>query len=345
MQIDLLIKLNRKEEILPNIKKRQSFYPLDDCLKKCLDNNMIEESVYLYQIKGDNNNAFHLIKNNLIKSFDLAIEKKENENEKEKYLEEYLNILKICTQICENNSDSVIQNQNISEEKTKESENLWYELLDIIYDLYNKSKGDKTLENLIKSSIENILKKMCLFVSINQIIETVSKKNQNAEFKEFKDLLVKMLRSYGNFSKLLGHTKLILKKHIDENFENLYFESNKGNLFPLQKCDSCQKKFELSSIETVFAFHCGHKYHKKCTDKDENDNPSCTICKRNEIESLLLSHKVNFRKMSDKENFQLDYLKEQNIKQNKRSIYRLKIFEKIFNEKYSAVSLFFFIFF
>ena len=345
MQIDLLIKLNRKEEILPNIKKRQSFYPLDDCLKKCLDNNMIEESVYLYQIKGDNNNAFHLIKNNLIKSFDLAIEKKENENEKEKYLEEYLNILKICTQICENNSDSVIQNQNISEEKTKESENLWYELLDIIYDLYNKSKGDKTLENLIKSSIENILKKMCLFVSINQIIETVSKKNQNAEFKEFKDLLVKMLRSYGNFSKLLGHTKLILKKHIDENFENLYFESNKGNLFPLQKCDSCQKKFELSSIETVFAFHCGHKYHKKCTDKDENDNPSCTICKRNEIESLLLSHKVNFRKMSDNENIQLDYLKEQNIKQNQRSIYRLKIFEKIFNEKYSAVSLFFFIFF
>ena len=218
-------------------------------------------------------------------------------------------------------------------------------MLDIIYDLYNKSKGDKTLENLIKSSIENILKKMFLFVSINQIIETVSEKNQNAEFKEFKDLLVKMLISYGNFSKLLGHTKLILKKHIDENFENLYFESNKGNLFPLQKCDSCQKKFELSSIETVFAFHCGHKYHKKCTDKDENDNPSCITCKRNEIESLLLSHKVNIRKMSDNENIQLDYLKEQNIKQNQRSIYRLKIFEKIFNEKYSAVSLFFFNFF
>ena len=49
--------------------------------------------------------------------------------------------------------------------------------------------------------------------------------------------------------------------------------------------------------------------------------------------------------MSDNENIQLDYLKEQNIKQNQRSIYRLKIFEKIFNEKYSAVSLFFFIFF
>ena len=33
---------------------------------------------------------------------------------------------------------------------------------------------------------------MCLFVNIQNIIETVSKKNENAELKEFKDLLLKM---------------------------------------------------------------------------------------------------------------------------------------------------------
>ena len=53
---------------------------------------------------------------------------------------------------------------------------------------------------------------MSLFVSITYIIQTVSEKNQ----KEFKDLLFK--RTYGNLSKLLSHTKLILKKHIQENF-------------------------------------------------------------------------------------------------------------------------------
>ncbi len=38
---------------------------------------------------------------------------------------------------------------------------------------------------------------MCLFVSITFIIQTVSEKNQ----KEFKDLLFKLLRNYGNLSK------------------------------------------------------------------------------------------------------------------------------------------------
>ena len=58
--------------------------------------------------------------------------------------------------------------------------------------------------------VQKVYKKNCLFVSIIYIIQTVSEKNQ----KEFKDLLFKLLRTYGNLSKLLSHTKLILKKHI-----------------------------------------------------------------------------------------------------------------------------------
>ena len=343
MQINLFIKLDKKDEILPNIKKRQSYYPIDDVLKICLDNKLTDICVYLYQIKGDNKSAFEIIKKDLINNFNLILEKKDNEEEREKYLNEYFKILSTCTQICENNSDSINRTRKVSDEKINETSSLWYNLLDVIYDLYNKSKEDKKLESIIHSSIENILKKMCLFVSIKHIIETVSEKNQNAEFKEFKDLLSKMLRSYGNFSKLLGHTKLILKKHIEDNFENLYFESNKGNVFPLQKCDLCDKNFELSSIETVFTFHCGHKFHKKCTDKDENNNPTCTICERNELESLLLSHENNYRKMSDSDySSQIDYVKEQKNKQNQKNILKLKIFEKTFNEKYNAVSFIFF---
>ena len=344
MQIKLFIKLDKTNEILPNIKKRQSYYPIDDILKICLDNKLTDICVYLYQIKGDNKTAFELIKNDLIDNFNLALEKKDNEEEKEKYIKEYFKILSTCTQICENNSDSINRIRKISEEQINETSSLWYNLLDVIYDLYNKSKKDKKLELIIQSSIENILQKMCLFVNIQNIIETVSKKNENAELKEFKDLLLKMLRTYGNFSKLLGYTKIILEKHIQDNFENLYLESNKGNIFPLQKCDLCNEKFELSSIKTVFTFHCGHKFHKKCTDKDENNNPTCSICGRNELESLLLSHENIYRKMSDNENekSQIDYLKEQKKKENKKNIFKLKIFEKAYNEKLNTVSFIFF---
>ena len=84
--------------------------------------------------------------------------------------------------------------RKFSDEKINETSSLWYNLFDEIYFLYNKNKDDKKLELIIQSTILN---KMCLFVSITYIIQTVSEKNQ----KEFKDLLFKLLRNYGNLSK------------------------------------------------------------------------------------------------------------------------------------------------
>lgn len=84
--------------------------------------------------------------------------------------------------------------RKFSDEKINETSSLWYNLFDEIYILYNKNKDDKKLELIIQSTILN---KMCLFVSITHIIQTVSEKNQ----KEFKDLLFKLLRNYGNLSK------------------------------------------------------------------------------------------------------------------------------------------------
>ena len=87
--------------------------------------------------------------------------------------------------------------RKFSDEKINETSSLWYNLFDEIYILYNKNKDDKKLELIIQSNIESILNKMSLFVSITYIIQTVSEKNQ----KEFKDLLFKLLRNYGNLSK------------------------------------------------------------------------------------------------------------------------------------------------
>ena len=87
--------------------------------------------------------------------------------------------------------------RKFSDEKINETSSLWYNLFDEIYILYNKNKDDKKLELIIQSTIESILNKISLFVSITHIIQTVSEKNQ----KEFKDLLFKLLRNYGNLSK------------------------------------------------------------------------------------------------------------------------------------------------
>ena len=52
---------------------------------------------------------------------------------------------------------------------------------------------------------------MCLHVSLQNIIETVTEIQKDAQYKEFKNILDDMLRSNNSFNRILENTKLILK--------------------------------------------------------------------------------------------------------------------------------------
>lgn len=51
MHIQLLCQYSKKD-VLPNLEKKLQFYPVDECLKICMDNKVYDAAIYLMQITG-----------------------------------------------------------------------------------------------------------------------------------------------------------------------------------------------------------------------------------------------------------------------------------------------------
>ena len=132
------------------------------------------------------------------------------------------------------------------------------------------------------------MEKMCTYVSINRILEVVSDKNKNAGFKEFKDLLIKLLSNYDNLSSILVSARNLLTNLILENENSFQVLNSKGELLNIEKCDKCQQKFikNLNIKENVLVFLCNHTFHRNCVKDiftEFGKEPVCPICSSEEI--------------------------------------------------------------
>ena len=80
MEIELLIKLEKYKEVLPSVKEKLSLYPnaypKEKCLQKCLENNINDAAVLLYQSLGETEKAIELTKNSVEKAFENYINDK-----------------------------------------------------------------------------------------------------------------------------------------------------------------------------------------------------------------------------------------------------------------------------
>ena len=293
--IKLLCELNQTEKILPNIKKNP-LYPMDECLKLCIEHGVSDAAIYLYQSTGDRGKALdiamRIFEDTFNKSVSNLSSKFFNENIHTLLLQELHEHLIECISICERN-----------EQQTDE---LWFKLLDNLYlflssvtkkiEKEENGKHFKELQAMLSMNIKDLLEKMTSFVSIKKIIEKVTEKNTNAEYREFRELLDKMLNSYSNLTKILDSAKQLLHNSVIINENELIRISQKGNDFILKRCDICHKDFHLTSRkENILVFHCGHLMHERCV-MNENSNEEensemieCKICRKNEIDSSIIT--------------------------------------------------------
>jgi hypothetical protein len=191
-------------------------------------------------------------------------------------------------EICENNSDKT---------EAREGEEMWFQILKQFYNMLTSVK-EKTndirrtyfeeFSKKLSGEIKDILEKMCSYVSIQKIIENVTENYKNAEFKEFKKLLLKMLSSYSHQKNILISAKNLLANSVLYNVIELKKINQKGNKYNLYKCDQCSKLFNHIADEAIYIFRCGHKCHIRCSGNEDGD-VICIICRRNEIESSVSS--------------------------------------------------------
>ena len=316
LQIDLLIKLKKIDEVLPSIKEQiktyPNIYPKQKCLEKCLENNINDAAVYLYQSLGKNDEALSLTKNTTEKAFEAYLE-----DGKEESYNYFLKQLNLCIKICQDTSEALAKaKKNDKEIGIKEGDKLWFDLLKTLYNFEKKSRDKKEIESKISENIEDLLRKMCLHVSLQNIIETVTEIQKEAQYKEFKNILGDMLRSNNSFNRILKNTKLILKSSIVKSEIERNQSSIRGNCYNNKICDVCHKYFLKSRIEEITCFGCGHQSHEKCS-YCNNNSDECVICRRNGVGnddmSKILVNKANLKnKKEEKKN--INIIKEENGK-------------------------------
>ena len=301
--IELLCELKLYDKIVPSMKEINiyPYYQIIDILEKY----KISDALIFVLLKlGDpDNKAIEICMNDFDKYFTEI--KKDFYNEEDddhhynKNLKSFEKTIENSYLICINTSTDEIQTVNKNDENSfiKLCYDLWQRFLIKLYsinkDLLNfenkKSKYYIKFKNYFSNKISDLLFTMSNYLSITEIIKMVSE-YKDAEFKEFKAILVRMLNSYGSQQNIYTSAKKLIGNCALLNEENLIKSNLKGNEIQIDKCSFCNKKFDktIESTETIFIFNCGHMIHNKCILREYNDEGEieiCSVCRENEIES------------------------------------------------------------
>ena len=332
MEIELLIKLEKYKEVLPSVKEKLSLYPnaypKEKSLQKCLENNINDAAVLLYQSLGQIDKAIELTKNSVEKAFEDYMKEKGDEKY-QKFIEE----LNLRIKICEDTSEFIEKNnifndENINDDKVKisqkEIEDIWFNVLYQLYDFEKKGTSDENIVKNIKENINQLLRKMCLHVKLRNIIEVVINKREDSPFKDFQNILCEMIQSNNNFNRILTNTMIIMKNCAITSEEEMLQECVKGNCYNNEKCDVCQKLKDDKKNEKIFCFGCGHQCHEFCAfNKNDEYESECPICKEKEIidEPILKFNKdkiINNNIIDEKDKNEINN-EENKIKKDKRN--------------------------
>ena len=303
LEIELLIKLQKFKEVLPSVREKLTLYPSvyskEKCLQKCLENNINDASVLLYQSLGETEKAMELTKNSVEKSFEEYL----NDKGEEKY-NKFMEELNLRMKICEDTSEFIEKNNifsddNIMDNKIlisqKEIEDIWFNVLNQLYEFEKRSGDNEIIIKQIKENINQLLRKMCLHVKLRNIIEVVISKRENSLFKDFQNILCEMIKSNNNFNRILTNTMTIMKNSAINSEEEMLKQCIKGNYYNNDKCDVCNKYIDDKKNEKIFCFGCGHQCHDFCAyNKNEEFESECPICKEKEIidEPIIKNDKI-----------------------------------------------------
>ena len=309
LHIKLLCELKKNNEILKALKKNH-LYPYEECKNLCINYNVYDSIIYLYQINGDLSNAVNICLGRIDDTFRNLISDIDN-NKVTNNLEIDENYWKNIKYYLDKGID-VCQNS-----RHESDDDIWFNILSKLFQWektlgeylqkYNDNKLKKSLIEYIQSivikNIKDLMERMCSYVSIKKIIDVVSERNKNAGIKEFRELILNILYNYNNQANIFTSTRNLLSNSIFENealFQALNFE---GELLDINKCDGCKKEFNKNFMnkEKILIFNCKHNFHKYCTIKEKTEHgieDICPICRASEIQKAIFKGKSLIKKQT-----------------------------------------------
>ena len=307
--IKLLCEFGKKDEIL-NALQKNHLYPYQECLNLCLENNVHDAIIYLYQLNGELSKAVEICLNRFdetFRKFLTDIDKKNISNTSEideNYWKEMEKYLKKGIEVCENNSQG-------------NEDDIWFNILNKLFDCekklgenLKKNNDNELNKSLIKhmqdinlQNIKDLMDRMCSYVKITTIMNVVSERNKNAGLKEFKELIKKILNNYSSQTNIFYSTRNLLSNLVFENETLFQISNQEGELIDRDKCDKCNKEFNKNFMnkEKILVFNCKHIFHKSCTIKEtvgQDIVEICPICTESDIQKSSNKGKSLIKKQS-----------------------------------------------
>ena len=342
LHIKLLCEFKKYDDVVKAVENKNVIYPFHETLKLCSENNIYDAMIYLYKINSESLNGVEQCLERLNDNFQTFLSDIENntvpntQHIDEKYIYINTKYLNKGIQVCEHNSESI-------------DDEIWFKLINKLYEFDNKLKqkeeeykSNNQTKNLIEyfhnqiiQDIKDTLEKICSYVGVKKILNIISDQNKTRGFKDFKELIMKLLLNYGRQTKIFESTKKLLTNLIFENEATFQEMNQEGGLLDLEQCDKCKKNFDdKTSKESILIFKCQHLFHFKCARKERTENGIeliCPICRELEIEQSINTRKTLIRRKSTKlfEGFSHKRDVQNNISSSKQNIMKkLKRFDE-----------------
>ena len=296
MQLELLIKLNKTQEILPKLKNDYEYYPLEQSLKVCYKNKITDATIFICRVMKYYKKALILVLEKLNEIYNKLEEIFSNENSIKSYFEEYFNSFKFYINL----GHSICQQSN-------NNRTLWLKLFEYVYSIFQKTKNinnNKFINDInkyVEKEIENVIKNSLCYIGIDKITNYIQTKFNKDESEEFKKISKNIFPKVNEYEKILKSAIKISQHQILDNINTLKESTLKGTKYKMKRCDFCKGKFNKLGKQIIKTFKCGHKIHEKCCyirinnqnkkmtnkkfdDEDEEENEYvCSICYINDI--------------------------------------------------------------
>ena len=337
MKLELLIKNNRKEQIIKMVEKNKYLWD-NKYLQYLIKNEVYDAAVFISQKRDNIENCIKLTLSQIDNIF-ISI-KKSLLNYTEKVnpdvifikLEEIKKFLDLGLIACSSWTEA---NKNYT---TQEIKNTWLKPLELFYgfrkelrklnkknklkEKYQSNTFDSIFDKIEQNILENmeyILSKMNDYIPLSFIVDVLCDMFKKSKFKDYSKLFQRMFFSTRRTEAIFKSIFNLLFDSASKSHNNLLTESKKGLYCESSECNYCNKSIsENYEIEKAIYFKCGHVYHAYCC-AIERGKYACYICRMNDCEESMYSDMPNliFRK---KENV----MKNEKIEENRIKIEKEK---------------------
>ena len=272
-------KKDGRDSVYGILLEYKELFPIDESMKICEKYSIKDGHALLIESKegGDLPKALSLYIekiNDIIR----MLKQRSREGIDNRLKDKFDLLYQCCIRVCIKESHS---------ESKDEKGEVWLKLFTEIYNMWNTERlrvEDLTksrilkFEELFHNTMNDILKCITERVPLSMqpnIIKSISTQCGGLDFRYYQDLILSMLKSYFDQTRILGSAKSIIGSNNGTLVQEILKIKAKGSSLTDSRCMECDQA--TNACTTLCTFNCKHIFHESCAAMI-NGKLMCPLC-------------------------------------------------------------------